>query len=144
MPALDRKSRSDKNQTRKVSLQELSEAIKQILPRLRHNKMGIIPKSLVYRRLLEEGFFQRSQLASSTFYHLLREHNLMDEEIVNKLRLSFSMQYANELWQADTMYGPSIKQASGRWQKTFLIAFIDDASRVIPMRNGFIMTIRPA
>ena len=41
------------------------------------------------------------------------------------------MQYANELWQADTMYGPSIKQSDGQWKKTFLIAFIDDASRVI-------------
>jgi len=41
------------------------------------------------------------------------------------------MQFTNELWQADTMYGPSIKQADGKWRKTFLIAFIDDASRVI-------------
>lgn len=41
------------------------------------------------------------------------------------------MQFANELWQADTMYGPSIKQTDGKWRKTFLIAFIDDASRVI-------------
>jgi len=29
------------------------------------------------------------------------------------------------------MYGPSIKQSDGTWKKTFLIAFIDDASRVI-------------
>jgi transposase InsO family protein len=29
------------------------------------------------------------------------------------------------------MYGPAIKQADGQWKKTFLIAFIDDASRVI-------------
>jgi putative transposase len=48
-----------------------------------------------------------------------------------KLRRSFAMQYANEMWQADTMYGPTIKQADGSWKKTFLIAFIDDASRVI-------------
>jgi hypothetical protein len=40
------------------------------------------------------------------------------------------MQYANELWQADTMHGPSLK-VNGTWKKTFLIAFIDDASRVI-------------
>jgi hypothetical protein len=29
------------------------------------------------------------------------------------------------------MHGPSIKQPDGRWRKTFFIAFIDDASRVI-------------
>jgi hypothetical protein len=32
---------------------------------------------------------------------------------------------------AATMYGPSIKQSDGKWRKTFLIAFIDDASRVM-------------
>jgi hypothetical protein len=47
------------------------------------------------------------------------------------------MQFANELWQADTMYGPAIKQADGQWKKTFLIAFIDDASRVITHAEFF-------
>jgi hypothetical protein len=29
------------------------------------------------------------------------------------------------------MHGPAIKQANSQWKKTFLLAFIDDASRVI-------------
>jgi hypothetical protein len=62
---------------------------------------------------------------------MIRDHNLLDASTTKKLRLSFAMQFANELWQADTMYGPAIKQADGKWRKTFLIAFIDDASRVI-------------
>lgn len=33
--------------------------------------------------------------------------------------------------QERPMYGPAIKQPDGKWRKTFLIAFIDDASRVI-------------
>jgi len=49
--------------------------------------------------------------------------------------------FANELWQADTMYGPSIKQPDGKWRKTFLIAFIDDASRVITSSIAIIPTI---
>jgi hypothetical protein len=36
------------------------------------------------------------------------------------------MQYANQLWQADTMFGPHV---GGK--QTKLIAFIDDASRVL-------------
>jgi len=35
------------------------------------------------------------------------------------------------------MYGPSIKQSDGKWRKTFLIAFIDDASRVITHAEFF-------
>lgn len=47
------------------------------------------------------------------------------------------MQYANELWQADTMYGPTVPDTQGKMRKTFLIAFIDDASRVITHAEFF-------
>lgn len=131
MTTLDNKTRSDKNTYRKVQLSELAEAINEIIPTLSRNKTGIIPKSTLYRSLLSQNFFQRSQLSPTSFYRMVRDNNLLDLETTKKLRLSFSMQFANELWQADTMYGPSIKQADGQWKKTFLIAFIDDASRVI-------------
>jgi hypothetical protein len=45
------------------------------------------------------------------------------------MRLAFAMQYANQLWQADTMYGPYVSDKDAHKQ-TRLIAFIDDASRV--------------
>jgi putative transposase len=137
MATLDHKTRADKHQTRKISVQELAEAIKEVLPSLKHNKTGIIPKSVLYRRLLERGLFQRSQLATTTFYRLIRDHQLLDAESVEKLRLSFAMQFANELWQADTLHGPAIKQDNGQFRKTFLIAFIDDASRVIAHAQWF-------
>lgn len=35
------------------------------------------------------------------------------------------------------MYGPAIKQTDGSWKKTFLIAFIDDASRVVTHAQFF-------
>ena len=67
----------------------------------------------------------------------MREHELLDTQATEKLRSSFAMQHANELWQGDTMYGPSIKQRAGKWKKTFLIASIDDASRVITHAEFF-------
>ena len=51
---------------------------------------------------------------------------LKDDPGENKRRLAFSMQYANQLWQADTMFGPQVDR-----KQTKLIAFIDDASRVL-------------
>lgn len=128
---LDRRHRSDKNTYRKVRVNELAEAIHEILPTLRYNKTGVIPKIALYRKLLAGNFFARSQLSQTSFYRMLRENALLDTEQSRKLRQSFAMRYANELWQADTMYGPAIKQPDGKWRKTFLIAFIDDASRVI-------------
>lgn len=129
--SLDNKTRADKNHYRKVQVNELAEAINEIIPTLSKNKTGIIPKLTLYRQLIKKHYFQRSQLSQTSFYRMLRENNLLQGEDNKKLRRSFAMQFANELWQADTMYGPSIKQDNGKWRKTFLIAFIDDASRVI-------------
>jgi len=128
---LDNKTRADKNTYRKIKLNELAEALNEIIPTLSKNKTGIIPKLTLYRQLLKKNYFQRSQLSQTSFYRMVRENDLLNFEQTQKLRLSFAMQFANELWQADTMYGPSIKQADGSFRKTFLIAFIDDASRVI-------------
>jgi putative transposase len=129
--SIDNKTRSGKNSYRKVQVNELAEAINEIIPTMRKNKVGILPKSTLYRLLLKNNFFNRSQLSQTSFYRMLKENNLLDSEVTKKLRLSFAMQFSNELWQADTMYGPSIKQSDGEWKKTFFIAFIDDASRVI-------------
>jgi len=129
--SMDNKTRSDKNTFRKIQPNELAEAIKEVLPTMRRNKTNKFVKSTLYRQLLNKNLITRKQLAPTTFYRMIRENELLDQETISKLRLSFCMQYANELWQADTMYGPSIKQTNGQWKKTFLIAFIDDASRVI-------------
>lgn len=134
---LQNKTRSDKNAYRKVQVNQLAEALHEVLPTLSRNKVGVIPRSVLYRVLLQRGLFVRSQLAPTTFYRMVRTHQLLDDTSVQKHRLSFAMQFANELWQADTLYGPSIKQSDGQWKKTFLIAFIDDASRVITHAQFF-------
>jgi putative transposase len=134
---LENKTRSDKDAPRKVQVNQLAEAIHEVLPTLAHNKVGVIPKSVLYRVLLQRQLFTRSQLAPTTFYRMVRTHQLLDDQVAQKQRLSFAMQFANQLWQADTLYGPSIKQPDGQWKKTFLIAFIDDASRVITHAEFF-------
>jgi transposase InsO family protein len=138
---LENKPRSDKNAYRKVQVSQLAEALHEVLPTLSLNKVGLLPKSVLYRVLLQRGLFVRSQLAPTTFYRMVRTHQLLETASVQKHRLSFAMQFANQLWQADTLHGPSIKQLDGlggyQWKKTFLIAFIDDASRVITHAEFF-------
>lgn len=128
---LQPKPRSDKSRTRKVQVAQLAEAIHDILPTVSRNKVGQVPKMVLFRKLLEKGYFTRDQLSQTVFYRLVKENNLLKREVNEKLRLTFSMKFVNELWQADTMHGPRIKQPNGQWRKTFFIAFIDDASRVI-------------
>jgi transposase InsO family protein len=52
-----------------------------------------------------------------------------DQDSANKHRLAFAKAHANEMWQADTLYGPHV-HLNGSPVQTRLIAFIDDASRV--------------
>jgi putative transposase len=51
--------------------------------------------------------------------------------------LAFSKQYANEMWQLDTLFGPYLKNGKTSSQ-TKLIAFIDDASRIVPHGQFFL------
>lgn len=134
---LDNKTRSDKDGYRKIQKNELAEALNELIPNINTNKQGRFVKSVIYRELIRLNYFQRSQLSPTSFYRMVRQHDLLNTEQTKQLRQSFSMQFANELWQADTLYGPSIKQTDGKWRKTFLIAFIDDASRVITHAEFF-------
>jgi hypothetical protein len=52
-----------------------------------------------------------------------------DRDCEGKHRLAFAKAHANEMWQADTLYGPHV-QSGGSPVQTRLIAFLDDASRV--------------
>ena len=99
---LEKKSRSDKHRQRKVNICELAEAIHEVLPLLTKNKVGQLPKSAVYRCLLQRNYFTRGQLAPTTFYRFVRDHELLSDESNQKLRMAFAMLHANELWQGET------------------------------------------
>ncbi len=72
-------------------------------------------------------------LAPSTIHRLLAREGLLardpDEPATDRRR--FAYRYAGELWMSDVMHGPSVPDGRRR-RKTYLIAFIDDATRVVP------------
>ena len=127
---VNRSVRKDKGLPRKMTPEELLEAINQILPHFRVKKR--YNKSDIYRKGIEKGLIQKGELSLTNFYRFITKYELLkDKGTDNKKRLAFSMQYVNQLWQADTMYGPFIKDENGKLTQSKLIAFIDDASRVI-------------
>jgi transposase InsO family protein len=122
------KTRSDKGKTRKISPEELMEAINQVLPMFRKKQYT---KFAIYRMCIEKGIFSKDRLAPTSFYRFVKEYDLLDDKAEsNKKRLAFAMEHANDLWQADTMFGPHVNN-NGKMIQTKLIAFIDDASRII-------------
>jgi putative transposase len=125
---MENKPRSDKGKSRKVPLEDVAEALRQVRPKA-HGKTPTL--ALLYRLCIEEGLLTRSQIAPNTFRRVVKQYELLkpDQECSHKLRLAFAKAHANELWQADTLYGPFVK-INGAPVQTRLIAFIDDASRV--------------
>ena len=119
--------RRDKGVPRKITPEELMEAINAALPAFHEKSYN---KTDIYRYCIEKGLLQKDKIAPTTFYRFVREYELFNKEKESKKRLAFAMRYANQLWQADTMYGPYVK-CGGKSRQAYLIAFIDDASRVL-------------
>jgi putative transposase len=120
--------RKDKGQTRKATPEELLEALNAAKPHFHNQRTN---KRAIYRFCVEQGLLHPDRIAQTTFYRFIREYKLLaPEEQDHKKRLAFSMKYANQLWQADTMFGPYVADGAARKQAK-LIAFIDDASRVL-------------
>ena len=124
-------ARKDKGHVRKVTPEELLEALNAAKPHFHDQRSN---KRALYRFCIEKGLLQPGRIAQTTFYRFLREYDLLaPNDHDNKKRLAFSMKFANQLWQADTMFGPYVDTGTslGSRKQARLIAFIDDASRVL-------------
>jgi len=55
---------------------------------------------------------------------------LLFSDVTKTDRRAFEMEFANDMWDADTSHGPYLT-INGKKVKTYLIAIIDDASRLI-------------
>jgi putative transposase len=74
-------------------------------------------------------------LAQSTVHRLLRKHGLMQkkpEDPNGKDHRRFEFEKAGELWMSDVMHGPAVLTGNKRKHKTYLIGFLDDATRIVP------------
>ena len=76
--------------------------------------------------------------AASTVYRLLRRAGLMDRSAEHTTgqdadRRRFAFEHPGQLWMSDVMHGPAVTLAGSRTRrKAYLIAFLDDATRVVP------------
>lgn len=74
-------------------------------------------------------------LPPSTVHRLLARHGLNRKEPhqpTERDRRRFAFQKAGELWMSDVMHGPTVFIGDRTRRKTYLIAFLDDATRLIP------------
>lgn len=70
--------------------------------------------------------------APTTAYRFLRDQGLMKaQQFIPEDRRKFEAELPNDLWQSDVLHGPLV-ETGGKKRKSYLIAFIDDHSRLVP------------
>jgi hypothetical protein len=76
------------------------------------------------------------ELPLSTVHRHLERAGVMDKPAQDvpggKDHRRFGYERAGELWMSDVMHGPAVLADGRRKRKTYLIAFIDDATRFVP------------
>jgi transposase InsO family protein len=98
------------------------------------------PATIIYEMLLEEGAFLKSEVSLPTVRRFLQRNKANIETADReKEKFRFAMGNANDLWQTDLMYGPYVFDTAGRKKPTYLLAYIDDATRLVTYA-GFFLT----
>jgi len=96
-------------------------------------EMPEAPVKVLIAQMQERGYLGPGEaLKRTTVYRFLHHHGLMVPLAVTPPdRRRFEAELPNDLWQSDAMHGPTVPEG-GRQRKTFLFAFLDDHSRLIP------------
>ena len=118
------KTRSDCHSSRKLK-DDVIQRIKELKKEYPH-----ISGTLIYNKLSDEGFINPNDICLGTILKFIRDNKILFNETEGIDRRSFVMENANDCWQADTSHGPYLT-INGKKTLTYLIAIIDDASRLI-------------
>ncbi|WP_040203126.1 DDE-type integrase/transposase/recombinase [Neobacillus jeddahensis] len=129
--ALKPKKRSDRGDSRRLSPDE-RDHILEIRKKSLH-----MPVSVFYEQLVKDGEISKNEISYSTINRLVKKHNLIGKYLdPGPERKRFAHDRVNVLWQGDLSHGPYVP-INGKMKKTFLIAYIDDCSRIIPYAQFF-------
>ena len=111
----------------------LSVAATETLLRVKRQQPKLSVRQAIDRARQTEGMPQGERLPHTTVYRLFRDEGLMKPAPQTPPdRRKFSYRYAGELWMSNVLHGPKVPDGRQRKRKTYLLALLDDATRVIP------------
>ncbi len=127
--------RSDKGTPRALDQESTAAllALRKELPRI---SLSVLIKEAKKRRIVPE------RVSYATVGRLLKR-NGFTREAPPVDRRRFEAELPNDLWQSDALHGPKILH-EGRMRKTYLFAFIDDMSRLIPHAQFYLSERLPS
>ena len=117
-------SRSDKGMPR-----SLTDSVRQYIIDAKDYYPQRSAKS-IYHELIAKGLASPDNISLSTVQRFIKNHGLKNPSPEVKDRRAFEMGYPGDCWQTDISMGPYLT-INGRKLKTYIIAYIDDASRAI-------------
>lgn len=127
--ALLPKTRSDAGQARAIP-REVADVLVHLKDENRALTVPLVIEKAVASGAVPEGLV----LAPATVHRLLSRHGLMraaPEDPTSKDRRRFAFEKAGELWMSDVMHGPSVVVDAKKKRKAYLLALLDDATRVV-------------
>lgn len=127
LEALANHDRCDQGMSRAID-QETGLALICLREELPKATIARLIREMNKRRLVSPGLI----LTSPTVYRFLKSRGLMKAaQAIPEDRRRFEAELPNDLWQSDCMHGPAVEH-EGKKRKTYLLAFIDDHSRLVP------------
>lgn len=118
--------REDKGKTRVLD-EEVCFSLINLKKELKGATLPVILREAKERKMLAADF----SASPATIYRLFKRHGLLDGEGTAIDRRRFEAELPNDIWQSDCMHGPMLA-VEGKLKKSYLFAFIDDHSRLIP------------
>ena len=126
MEELMPRARSDKGSVKRLTDEAISEiySLKE-----KFSKLNAVQ---IHARLVQDGFIPAT-VSPRTVQRYIKAHDLKLHAASGPLkdRKAFEEPYFGAMWQADTCYFPYIPDENGKKQRTFLIALVDDHSRMV-------------
>ena len=118
-------NRSDRGKSRAIG-QETAQGLLALRKELPELTLPVFMREAKERKILLPGM----DVTYSTLYRFLQSEGMLKKPTaVAKDRRRFESEYPNNLWQSDVMHGPYV-EVQGKQRKTYLIAFLDDMSRL--------------
>ena len=123
--ALQPAGRCDEGKSRKLddALQEQIIYLKEHYPRM--------SAAAIYKQLQHNGSICRGELSESTVLRFVNRLALEKKLTGNQDMRRYEHPHINEVWCGDSSVGPCLKTPDGKKHRVYVIALIDDASRMI-------------
>lgn len=123
--ALQPAGRSDEGRSRKLddALKEQIIYLKEHYPRM--------SAAAIYRQLQHNGSICRGEFSESTVLRFINRLALERDLTNNQDMRRYERPHINEVWCGDSSSGPYLKTPDGKKRRVYVIALIDDASRMV-------------